>query len=219
MAEKDVCRLLNILSEEYDGAFPGRSAEGLGPDWPADPFHVLIATILSQRTRDENTRRASDRLFGAYGTLESLATADPEAVEELIRPAGFPKQKAKGIVDCCRLLLDEHGGEIPRTTEELTALPMVGRKTAACVMSYAMGIPAVCVDTHVHRIFNLMGFVDTRNPEETERELMAMTPMERWIDINRYAVRHGQETCLPNRPRCDRCKVSQMCDHFENRNK
>lgn len=219
MAEKDICRLLNIMAEEYDGAFPGRSAEGLGPEWPADPFHVLVATILSQRTRDENTRRASDRLFHEYGTLEALACADLDTVEELIRPAGFPKQKAKGIVDCCRILRDGYGGEIPDTVEELIALPMVGRKTATCVMSYAMGIPAVCVDTHVHRIFNLMGFVDTKGPEETEYALMAMTPKERWTDINRYAVRHGQVTCLPNRPRCDRCKVSDMCDYFFENNK
>ena len=112
--------------------------------------------------------------------------ADPDEVAELVRPAGFPKQKGKAIVDCCRMLRDEYGGEVPRDTEELLKLPMVGRKTAACVRSYAMDIPSVCVDTHVHRISNLMGLVDTKTPEETEFALMDITPRERWSDINRY---------------------------------
>ena len=131
-----------------------------------------------------------------------------------MRPAGFPKQKGKAIVDCCRMLRDEYGGEVPRDTEELLKLPMVGRKTAACVRSYAMDIPSVCVDTHVHRISNLMGLVDTKTPEETEFALMDITPRERWSDINRYLVRHGQVVCQPNRPHCDRCRVSQFCKFY-----
>jgi len=178
---------------------------------------VLIATILSQRTKDDNTRRASDGLFRRYGTVEELAEADPDEVAALIRPAGFPKQKSRAIVDCCRLLRDEHGCRVPEDTEALLGLPMVGRKTAACVRAYAMGIPAVCVDTHVHRISNLMGLVDTRDPLGTEMELMRITPRDRWIDINKYLVRHGQVVCLPNRPRCERCPVSHMCDHFSGR--
>ena len=103
---------------------------------------------------------------------------------------------------------------MPEETEELVKLPMVGRKTAACVRSYAMCIPSVCVDTHVHRISNLMGLVDTRTPEETEFALMEITPRERWSDINRYFVRHGQVTCLPNHPHCERCRVTQFCRFY-----
>lgn len=217
MAEKDISGLLNILSGEYGGgAYPGRSSEGLNPEWPNDSFHVLIATILSQRTRDDNTRKASDNLFREYDSVDAIAGADPSRVAELIRPAGFPMQKGKAIVECCIKLRDEYGGEVPEDTEDLLSLPMVGRKTAACVRSYAMGIPAVCVDTHVHRIFNLMGFVETKDPEATEYALMEMTPEDRWSDINRYVVRHGQEVCLPNHPKCARCKVSHMCDAFRN---
>jgi len=213
----NIVEILDALAPLYGrGAYPGRSAEGLNPRWEADPFHVLIATILSQRTKDANTRRASDNLFSEYDSIDELAEADEEAVCELIRPAGFPRQKASGIVSCCRVLRDEHGGMVPSETEELLSLPMVGRKTAACVQAYAMGIPAVCVDTHVHRISNMMGLVDTKNPEETEYALMEMTPRERWTDINRYIVRHGQEICLPNRPRCGQCPVSQHCDHAQN---
>ncbi len=214
MASEQICDILNILSKEYNqGAYPGRNSEGLNPEWPCDPFHVLIATILSQRTRDDNTRRASDNLFHRYDSVDAIAEADPDVVAELVRPAGFPKQKGKAIVDCCKVLRDCYGGEVPSETEELLKLPMVGRKTAACVRSYAMDLPSVCVDTHVHRISNLMGLTDTKTPEETEFALMDITPRERWSDINRYLVRHGQVVCLPNHPHCERCSVSAYCRH------
>jgi len=210
---KDISWILDTLSEEYEsGAYPGRSSEGLNPEWPCDPFHVLVATILSQRTKDDNTRKASDRLFTAFPTMDLMAGADVELVSELVRPAGFPNQKAKAIVDCCNILLSEYGGEVPEETEELLRLPMVGRKTAACVRSYAMCIPAICVDTHVHRIANLMGLVRTKSPEDTEYALMEITPEDRWTDINRYLVRHGQLVCKPNRPQCQICSVASMCD-------
>lgn len=214
MDPEEICLILDELSKIYQGgAYPGRSSEGLNPEWPCDPFHVLIATILSQRTKDDNTRKASDALFHRYDDIHSIAEADVEEVASLIRPAGFPNQKAKAIIGCCRMLRDEYDGRVPEETEELVRLPMVGRKTAACVRSYAMMIPSVCVDTHVHRIANLMGMVKTRNPEETEFALMEITPRERWSDINRYLVRHGQEICIPNHPRCGRCPVSHMCAH------
>ncbi len=173
---------------------------------------MLIATILSQRTKDDNTRKASDRLFTAFPTMDAIAEADVGEVSNLVRPAGFPNQKAKAIVDCCNILKSEYGGRVPDETEELLKLPMVGRKTAACVRSYAMCIPAICVDTHVHRIANLMGLVKTKTPEETEFALMEITPEDRWTDINRYLVRHGQEVCRPNRPQCHICKIASMCD-------
>lgn len=214
MGSEEICLILDELSKIYtEGAYPGRSSEGLNPEWPCDPFHVLIATILSQRTKDDNTRRASDALFSSYDSIDELAEADVSAVASLIRPAGFPNQKGKAIVECCRILRDEYGGKVPEDTEELIKLPMVGRKTAACVRSYAMCIPSVCVDTHVHRIANLMGLVETKNPEETEYALMEITPRDRWSDINRYLVRHGQEICIPNHPRCGRCPVSRYCEH------
>jgi endonuclease-3 len=218
MAEQDITVILDRMAGVYTGgAYPGRNSEGLNPEWPCDPFHVLIATILSQRTKDDNTRKASDNLFRKYPTVEAIADADPADVAVLIRPAGFPNQKAKAITECCRILRDQYGCRVPEDTDEMTKLPMVGRKTAACVRSYAMNIPSVCVDTHVHRISNLMGLVKTKTPEETEYALMALTPKERWSDINRYLVRHGQEICQPNRPHCDRCMVSDMCQYAVDR--
>ena len=217
MAEKDICWILDTLAPEYDhvGAYPGRSSEGLNPEWPCDPFHVLISTILSQRTRADNTRKASDNLYHLYDSVDELAEADLDKVVEAIRPAGFPKQKGAAIIKCCKVLRDEYGGEVPRDTEELLKLPMVGRKTAACVRSYAMCIPSVCVDTHVHRISNLMGLVHTKDPVDTEFELMRITPEDRWSDINRFFVRHGQVVCLPNHPRCERCSIAKMCDSYK----
>ncbi len=213
MVEKDICWILDTLAKEYvGGAYPGRSSEGLNPEWPADPFHVLIATILSQRTRDDNTRRASDNLFHLYDSIDELADADIDKVVDAVRPAGFPKQKGSAIIECCQMLRDEFDGIVPSDTEELLKLPMVGRKTAACVRSYAMDIPSVCVDTHVHRIANLMGLVNTKDPTETEFELMRITPKDRWNDINRYIVRHGQVVCLPNKHNCSKCSVRSMCD-------
>lgn len=216
--DKGITKILDIMSEDYvQGAYPGRNSEGLNPEWPCDPFHVLIATILSQRTRDDNTRKASDNLFHKYGTIDAIADADVEDVIALVHPAGFPRQKGEAIVKCCRILRDEYDYKVPEDTDEMMKLPMVGRKTAACVRSYAMCIPSICVDTHVHRISNLMGLVDTKTPEETEFALMDITPKDRWSDINRYFVRHGQVVCLPGRPRCERCKVSEFCEHGKNR--
>ena len=213
MAEKDIVWILDTLSEEYDkGAYPGRSSEGLSPRWQPDPFHVLIATILSQRTRDDNTRKASDALFSEYDSLNSIVYADTEKIAELIRPAGFPMQKAKAIKDTCKEVIERFDSRVPSDTDDLLSLPMVGRKTAACVRSYAFDIPAVCVDTHVHRIANLMGLVSTKDPEATEFKLMEITPKERWSDINRYVVRHGQVVCLPNRPKCEKCSIRKECD-------
>ncbi|MDR0335044.1 MAG: endonuclease III [Methanomassiliicoccaceae archaeon] len=204
--------ILDRLSAEYGkGAYPGRSSEGLSPEWDPSPFHVLIATILSQRTKDSNTRKASDALFGRFDSVEDIANADAGEISELIRPAGFPKQKARALTDVCGMLIREYHSEVPSDIDELLKLPMVGRKTANCVRSYAFGIQAICVDTHVHRIANLMGLVSTRNPDETEFELMKITPEDRWSDVNRYVVRHGQTVCLPNNPKCEKCSIADMC--------
>lgn len=205
--------ILDRLSKEHGrGAYPGRSSEGLLPEWDPSPFHVLIATILSQRTKDNNTRKASDALFKRFDSIEAIASADLSEIAELIRPSGFPNQKGKALIDVCNILMNEYNSEVPSDIDDLLKLPMVGRKTANCVRSYAFNLQAICVDTHVHRISNLMGLVKTRNPDETEFELMKITPKDRWSDINRYIVRHGQTVCIPNNPKCDRCSIADMCD-------
>ncbi|MEM3086142.1 MAG: endonuclease III [Halobacteria archaeon] len=172
---------------------------------PEEPFKVLIATILSQRTRDENTERAARALFARYATPEAIESAPPSELGRLIRPAGFYNQKSRVLREVCRVLRERHGGRVPPSLEELLALPGVGRKTANCVLVYGFGKPAIPVDTHVHRISNRLNWVRTRTPEETEDALVASIPRRYWLDLNELFVRFGQEVCRPVGPRCGEC--------------
>ncbi|MFO7619176.1 MAG: Mur ligase family protein [Thermoplasmata archaeon] len=208
--------IVTILSELHGpGAYPGRDPETGGPPPPGsqEPFRVLISTILSQRTKDENTHVATEALFSVFDTPEKLASADPEEVMALIRPAGFYRQKAMNIIRTATMLRDSFNSKVPDRLESLTSLPGVGRKTANCVLAYGFGIPAIAVDTHVHRISNLMGLVRTQEPDETEECLSRIVPKDLWLDVNRLMVRHGQTICSPVKPRCRECRVSHLCDH------
>lgn len=196
-----------------EGAFPGRGDRGHA-SWTPDPFHVLISTVLSQRTRDKNTHVASSRLFAKYDSPKALAKAPTSRIEGLIRPAGFPKTKAKAIKEISRIVVEEYQGIVPSDIESLTAMPMVGRKTANCVRSYAFHIPSICVDTHVHRISNRIGLVSAKDPDKTEKELEKVVPKELWIDVNSLMVRFGQKVCLPRNPRCASCPVAPYCDYY-----
>lgn len=175
---------------------------------PEDPFRVLIATILSQRTRDRNTERASAALFRNYPTPEAIESAPLADLERLIRPCGFYHTKARVLKEVCRALRERHGGQVPASLEELLALPGVGRKTANCVRVYGFGMPAIPVDTHVHRISNRLGWVRTRTPEETEEALVRSVPRRYWLDLNELFVRFGQEVCRPVGPRCGECNFT-----------
>jgi endonuclease-3 len=175
------------------------------------PYDVLIATILSQRTRDETTDRVFRDVKSRWPTAGALAAADEDEVDAIIHSIGFHRAKARGIIGTARALVERHGGEVPRSMDLLLDLPMVGRKTANCVLVYGFLEPAIPVDTHVHRISNRLGWVDTRTPEETERVLEGMLPREHWLDVNRLMVRHGKRVCLPQRPRCGSCEVRPHC--------
>lgn len=180
-------------------------------DHAEDPFQVLIGTILSQRTRDEATDRASAALFAQYPDARSLAAAPIAEIERLIRPVGFYRAKARNLADCAQLLVDETGGPVPPDLEALLSLPGVGRKTANCVLVFGFAEPAIPVDTHVHRISNRLGVVRTRTPEETERRLEEVVPRDYWIPLNPLLVQHGQNLCGPGRPKCDRCPIVEWC--------
>jgi endonuclease-3 len=203
-----------IMGAIGEAAFPGHDSEG-NVNWRPDPFHVLISTVLSQRTRDQNTHNASSRLFSRFDDPGALADAPLEEIVELIRPAGFPGQKGKAIKEIARVIHYQLGDRVPSTVEGLTALPMVGLKTANCVLSYAFRIPAICVDTHVHRVSNRIGLVRTRAPDETEEGLRKAVPKDLWIDINAIMVPFGQTICLPRQPRCPACPVRPYCDYYE----
>lgn len=210
-----VDEIMDKLAELYGiGAYPGRDPVTDGPPPPGsqDPFRVLISTILSQRTKDENTHIATEQLFAKYDTPKKLSAAKPENIYELIRPAGFYKQKAEKIIQTSKIIYEKYGSNVPDTMDELVLLPGVGRKTASCVLAYGFGLPAIAVDTHVHRICNLLGLVKTSEPDQTEEALMFLIPQEHWHGINRLLVRHGQSICRPINPRCDECPISHVCD-------
>jgi endonuclease III len=180
-----------------------------------DPFRILIGTILSQRTRDERTALATERLFSKFKGPEDLARADERVVRELIRPAGFYNMKAKSVIKVAKQLVDEFGGQVPSDVDDLMSLPSVGRKTANCVLVYGFDKPAIPVDTHVHRIANRLGLVETRTPEETEARLVETVPRRYWLDLNELFVRFGQTTCKPIGPKCGECTLRARCKYYE----
>jgi endonuclease III len=175
-------------------------------------FHVLIGTLLSARTQDATTHAASERLFKAAPTPAKMAALTEPQIEKLIYPVSFYRNKATHVRATCRLLLERFGGRVPATMEELLTLPGVGRKTANLVLILAFASrDNICVDTHVHRISNRLGWVKTRTPEQTEQALYRAADRRWWADINLYLVTWGQNVCRPIRPRCGACVISRWC--------
>jgi endonuclease-3 len=180
-----------------------------------DPFEVLIFTIISQRTRDEQTAVASQRLLSKFSTPKELAKANVRQIEKLIKPAGFYRVKAKKIKEVCKILEDRFEGTVPDDFDSLMSLPSVGRKTANCVLVFGFKIPAIPVDTHVHRISNRLGLVSTSKPEDTEETLKEILPKKYWIDMNHILVRFGQTICRPINPKCKECPLSDLCNYYK----
>ena len=179
-----------------------------------DPFLVLISTILSQRTRDEMTERASQQLFAKYDTPQAIADADRADLQRLIKPVGFYRQKSLQIQKVSRVLLEQFGGVVTGTYEELIGLPQVGPKTANCVLVYGFGEPRIPTDTHVHRVSNRLGLVRTKAPEATEQRLMRTVPKEYWLHINELFIRFGKDICRPIGPRCASCSFTSFCRYY-----
>jgi endonuclease III len=176
-----------------------------------DPWRTLAACILSLRTRDETTGPASRRLFARAKTPRGLLRLAEGELAELIKPVGFYRTKARTLRSIARIIIDQHGGEVPSDLEALLALPGVGPKTANLVLSQAFAVPAICVDTHVHRIPNRWGLIRTKTPEESEAALRAVVPERRWIDLNPTLVAFGQTICQPLSPKCSECPVREPC--------
>ena len=173
-----------------------------------DPYKVLIRTILSQRTRDENTDQAANALFDVYPDIYAVADAPVEEVQKLIKPAGFYRVKAGRIQEVSRILIDQYGGEVPNDMDELLTLPGVGRKTANCVFVFAFREAAIPVD-----ISNRWGIADTKKPEDTEFVLMEKVPKDLWVDLNDLMVQFGQTICRPIGPQCDICPLTDLCQY------
>jgi len=182
-----------------------------------DPFKVLIATILSQRTKDEITVQAAQRLFSVYKNVKEFSHADVDKIEKLIKPVGFYRIKAHRIKEVATILMKKFHGKVPSTMEELLSLPSVGRKTANAVLAFGFRKPAIIVDTHAHRISNRIGIVKTRTPAETEAELRRIVNKRYWTDLNEVLVPFGKIVCKPINPNCHLCFLKVTCKYFSAR--
>jgi endonuclease-3 len=212
----DIQKMLDTMIATINKVKPPRltALKELQQEESGDPLQILIGTILSARTRDENTTVAVRKLFTKYKTAEQLANANTKQIEKLIRSTGFYHVKAKRVKDVANMLVEEYNGRVPDNIDELLSLPGVGRKTANCVLVYAFNKPAVPVDTHVHRISNRLGLVETKTPEQTELELTSKIDKKYWTKINDTLVMFGQSICRPVGPLCEPCLLKRSCKYY-----
>jgi endonuclease-3 len=195
----------------HTAALPPTALADVAARTGRDPFRILVGCLLSLRTRDETTAGAAARLFPLADTPAALAVLPVAAIERAIFPVGFYRTKARNLVRVAQELLARFDGRVPSDLDALLTLPGVGRKTANLVVTFGFGRPGICVDTHVHRISNRLGFVRTRTPEETEWALRAKLPRRHWIGLNDVLVAFGQTCCQPLSPHCSRCPVAAHC--------
>jgi len=210
MGDFDIDRAVKILRKEVKRwKEPVVTTYSRVPVRPA--FHVLISCLLSLRTRDEQTASASKRLFAVADTPAAIMGLPTEQLEKLIYPVGFYRNKAITIKQVCRTLVEHYNGATPDTIEELVKLNGVGRKTANLVITLGYGKPGICVDTHVHRICNIWGYVNEKTPDKTEMALRKRLPKKYWIEFNDLLVTFGQNLCKPVSPFCSKCKLEDSC--------
>ena len=205
MSASSPARLLRILEQTYPDA---RCALDY-----RNPLELLIATMLSAQCTDERVNMVTPALFARYPDAASFAEAEPAELEELIHSCGFYRQKAKSIRACCRLLVDEFGGEVPAEMEHLVTLPGVGRKTANVVLNEVFGQPAIAVDTHVLRTANRLGWISTRDPVKAEFQLLDAVPKKWWGRVTLLLIHHGRNCCSARKPLCADCPILKGCPH------
>lgn len=207
---RDWDRILKLLKGRLEGAeLPSVSV--VAREFAQDPFRILVSTVLSLRTKDKVTLEASQRLLEKAPTPAALLSLTEEEIQTLIYPVGFYRVKARNLKQIAVQLIERFQGQVPADRELLLSLPGVGRKTANLVLNLGYGIPAICVDTHVHRISNRLGWVRTRTPEQTEYALMEVLPQRYWIPLNEVLVAYGQRVCTPQSPFCSTCPLEQEC--------
>ena len=197
---------VRAVMETLAATYHGRGSVELG-----DPYKVLVATVISARTREEQTTAVSERVFAGYPDAFALAAADEHQLYALLEGSQYRETKAPRLIAMVKILVEKHDGKVPDSVEALLALPGVGRKTANCVLIYAFNRPALCVDIHMHRITNRLGWVSTQTPEQTERALETVMPRDLWAGSNRLFLQHGRAICTPGVPRCSVCPVRQWC--------
>lgn len=206
MNKENIDKVLKILSETYPNAKCALNFNS--------PYELLVSTILSAQCTDKRVNVVTENLYKEYNTPEKMVTLSEEELEEKIRSCGFYKNKSKNILETSRAILSEHNGKVPKTMEELTKLPGVGRKTANVVLSNAFGIPAIAVDTHVFRVSNRIGLAKGKTPEQVEKQLMKNVPKHMWSDTHHYLIWHGRNICKARKPDCEKCPVAPWCEYF-----
>ncbi len=209
VSKQNIDQVITILKKEMRG-LPDPSVTLVGKKWK-DPFLVLISCILSLRTKDETTLPASGRLFRLAHTPREMLKLKIPDIEKVIYPVGFYRTKARVILGICRDVLEKFGGRVPCDIDTLLTMKGVGRKTANLVLTEGFGLPGICVDTHVHRISNRLGYVRTKMPYDTEMMLRKKLPPKHWIDYNALLVTWGQNICRPISPLCSRCGIRGFC--------
>jgi len=210
MQDQDIHQVISILQENAKAWPPALVDDKANGEW--GPYQILIATILSLRTKDTLTAQVAPRLFELANTPHQMVTHTPEEIEQVIYPVGFYRNKAKSILEISRILIDDYNGNVPDDLDELLKLPGVGRKTANLVVTAGYNKPGICVDIHVHRISNRWGYIQTKNPEKTEFALREKLPQEYWIEYNGLLVSMGQNLCTPTSPWCSKCPLTQFCE-------
>jgi len=206
MRDQDIHKIIQILKKEIQ-----QWRVPVVGHYSQNPFTVLISCLLSLRTQDKTTDEASARLFRLAKTPRTMARLPAAKIEQAIYPVGFYKTKTKNIVKICRMIISEYSGHVPEDIDTLLKLPGVGRKTANLVVTLGYNKPGICVDTHVHRITNRWGYVQTKTPEKTEAALRAKLPEGYWMIINDLLVTYGQNICKPVSPFCSQCKIRRFC--------
>ncbi len=205
MEKKRALRIFSILEKEYPAATSALYFN--------NPFELLIATILSAQCTDERVNKVTPGLFRKFKLPADFLSIPDEILEKEIFSTGFYKQKTKSIKNCCRVLVEKHDSRVPESFDELSRLPGVGRKTASVVAGNAFGIPAVAVDTHVLRITNLLGFIESRDPEKIEFKWKELLPEDKWVKISNLLILHGRKICIARRPQCADCVLNKLCPY------
>lgn len=209
-----VLKVLALLREATKGMHPPMSV-ALRAEYGRDPFIILISCLLSLRARDVMTYPISKKLFAVARTPQQIIELDRKWLEELFYPLGFYRRKALLVQDVSQELLERFDGKVPDNESDLLSIKGVGRKTANLVLGMGFDIPAICVDTHVHKISHRSGWVATKNPDETEKALKEIIPREYWIELNNLFVMWGQNICVPISPLCSRCVLSPLCPKID----
>lgn len=211
MQDQDIHQVIPILRRQLESWQPAL-VDGMAEQHETTPYQILIATILSLRTKDTLTAQIAPKLFALADNPQAMVRHSAETIAQLIYPVGFYRNKAKSILAISHQLIADYGGQVPDELDELLKLPGVGRKTANLVLTAGFHKPGICVDVHVHRISNRWGYVQTKTPEQTEFALRKKLPQAYWLEYNALLVSFGQNLCTPVSPWCSRCPVAQFCD-------